>query len=99
MRFLVAVGVAAVAIGFVAAVDRGLSVAVVYGVYLAAAGGQPVAALALLLFGGVVLASAFRRVDGPASRRSDASIAAPFILSRRQFGMHTAAAAPTGWSA
>lgn len=38
----------------------GLSVAVVYGVYLAAAGGQPVAALALLLFGGVVLASAFR---------------------------------------
>ncbi len=38
----------------------GLSVIVVYGVYLAAAGGQPVAALALLSFGGVVLASAFR---------------------------------------
>lgn len=38
----------------------GLSVGVVYGVYIAAAEGQPVAALALLLFGGVVLASAFR---------------------------------------
>ncbi len=38
----------------------GLSVAVVYGVYLAAAGNQPVAALALLLFGAVALASAVR---------------------------------------
>jgi len=38
----------------------GLSVAVVYGVYLAAAGNQPVAALALLLFGAVALASALR---------------------------------------
>jgi len=38
----------------------GLSVAVVYGVYLAAAGSQPVAALALLLFGAVALASALR---------------------------------------
>jgi hypothetical protein len=37
-----------------------LSVGVVYGVYLAAAGSQPVAALALLLFGAVVLASALR---------------------------------------
>jgi len=38
----------------------GLSVAVVYGTYLAAAGGQPIAALALLLFGAVTLASAVR---------------------------------------
>ena len=38
----------------------GLSVGVVYGVYLAAAGSQPVAALALLLFGAVVLASTLR---------------------------------------
>nr|WP_237561628.1 hypothetical protein [Halorubrum halophilum] len=38
----------------------GLSVAVVYGTYLAAAGNQPVAALALLLFGAVALASAVR---------------------------------------
>ncbi len=38
----------------------GLSVAVVYGAYLAAAGNQPVAALALLLFGAVALASAVR---------------------------------------
>lgn len=37
-----------------------LSVGVVYGVYLAAAGSQPVAALALLLFGAVVLASVLR---------------------------------------
>ncbi|MBP1922178.1 hypothetical protein J2751_001184 [Halorubrum alkaliphilum] len=37
-----------------------LSAAVVYGSYLAAAGGQPVTAVALLLFGAVVLASAFR---------------------------------------
>jgi len=37
-----------------------LSVGVVYGVYLAAAGSQPVAALALLLFGAVALASALR---------------------------------------
>lgn len=37
-----------------------LSAVVVYGTYVAAAGGQPVAALALLLFGAVVLASAFR---------------------------------------
>lgn len=37
-----------------------LSAAVVYGTYLAAAGGQPVTAVALLLFGAVVLASAFR---------------------------------------
>lgn len=33
---------------------------VVYATYLAAAGGQPVAALALLLFGAVILLSAFR---------------------------------------
>ncbi len=38
----------------------GLAVGVAYGVTLAAGGGRPVAALALLLFGGVVLASAFR---------------------------------------
>ncbi len=38
----------------------GISVAVVYGAYLAAAGNQPVAALALLLFGAVALASAVR---------------------------------------
>jgi len=38
----------------------GLSVAVVYGAYLAAAGNQPIAALALLLFGAVALASALR---------------------------------------
>lgn len=38
----------------------GLSVAVVYGTYLAAAGNQPIAALALLLFGAVALASALR---------------------------------------
>ncbi|PAU85111.1 hypothetical protein CK500_00100 [Halorubrum salipaludis] len=38
----------------------GLSIAVVYGAYLAAAGSQPVAALALLLFGAVALASAVR---------------------------------------
>ncbi len=37
-----------------------LSAAVVYGSYLAAAGGQPITAVALLLFGAVVLASAFR---------------------------------------
>ncbi len=37
-----------------------LSVGVVYGVYRAAAGSQPVAALALLLFGAVALASALR---------------------------------------
>lgn len=37
-----------------------LSVGVASGVYLAAAGSQPVAALALLLFGAVVLASAIR---------------------------------------
>jgi hypothetical protein len=37
-----------------------LSVGVVYGVYRAAAGSRPVAALALLLFGAVVLASALR---------------------------------------
>lgn len=37
-----------------------LSAAVVYGSYVAASGGQPIAALALLLFGGVVLLSAFR---------------------------------------
>ncbi|MFC5278021.1 hypothetical protein ACFPM1_04475 [Halorubrum rubrum] len=37
-----------------------LSAGVVYGTYVAAAGGQPIAALALLCFGGVVLASAFR---------------------------------------
>jgi hypothetical protein len=37
-----------------------LSVGIVYGVYLAAAGSQPVAALALLLFGAVVLASTLR---------------------------------------
>ena len=37
-----------------------LSAVAVYGTYVAAAGGQPVAALALLLFGAVVLASAFR---------------------------------------
>ncbi len=36
------------------------SVAVVYGTYAAAAGGRPVAALALLLFGAVVLVSLFR---------------------------------------
>ncbi|WP_241964445.1 hypothetical protein [Halorubrum sp. 48-1-W] len=34
--------------------------AVVYGTYVVAAGGQPIAALALLCFGGVILASAFR---------------------------------------
>lgn len=38
----------------------GLAVGVAYGVSVAAGGGQPVAVLALLLFGGVVLASAFR---------------------------------------
>ena len=38
----------------------GLSAGVVYGVYLAAAGSQPVAVLALLLFGAVVLASVLR---------------------------------------
>lgn len=38
----------------------GLSVAVGYGVYLAAAGSQPIAALALLLFGAVALASTLR---------------------------------------
>ncbi|MES3162385.1 MAG: hypothetical protein PPP55_12605 [Halorubrum sp.] len=37
-----------------------VSAVVVYGTYAAAAGGQPVAALALLLFGAVVLASVFR---------------------------------------
>ncbi|GAB6879096.1 hypothetical protein JCM17823_13700 [Halorubrum gandharaense] len=37
-----------------------LTATVVYGTYLAAAGGQPVAALALLLFGAVVLLSTFR---------------------------------------
>ncbi len=37
-----------------------LSATAVYGSYVAAAGGQPIAALALLLFGGVVLVSAFR---------------------------------------
>ncbi|MFC5135438.1 MULTISPECIES: DUF7519 family protein [Haloferacaceae] len=37
-----------------------LSAVVVYGTYVVAAGGQPIAALALLCFGGVVLASAFR---------------------------------------
>ncbi|MDZ5812952.1 hypothetical protein U4E84_16550 [Halorubrum sp. AD140] len=37
-----------------------LAVAVAYGVYVAAAGSQPVAALALLLFGAVALASALR---------------------------------------
>lgn len=36
------------------------SAGVVYGSYVAASGGQPIAALALLLFGGVVLVSAFR---------------------------------------
>lgn len=38
----------------------GLAVGVAYGVSVAAGGGRPIAALALLLFGGVVLASAFR---------------------------------------
>ncbi|GAA0514672.1 hypothetical protein SAMN04488066_103102 [Halorubrum aquaticum] len=37
-----------------------ISAGVVYGTYVVAAGGQPIAALALLCFGGVVLASAFR---------------------------------------
>lgn len=36
------------------------SASVVYGSYVTASGGQPIAALALLLFGGVVLVSAFR---------------------------------------
>lgn len=37
-----------------------ISAAIVYGSYVAATGGQPIAALALLLFGGVVLVTAFR---------------------------------------
>ncbi len=38
----------------------GVAVGIAYGVSVAAGGGRPVAALALLLFGGVLLASAFR---------------------------------------